>query len=130
MLPAAFPRSLKGIILLSSALVMGLGVLKSRLLVTAVRFLPRTLKVGGRKRRLFADGSNVEWAIGGPGGLGGGLNGLRMLRPFVRTFKNLLLSQSLTVAFVSYAAGKFFLCNGFYKHLLHLFGDLVHIGDL
>jgi len=46
--------------------------------------------VGGRKRRKAGD-SSVEWAMGEPkGGLGGELTGLWM-RPFVGTFKNLLL---------------------------------------
>jgi len=57
-------------------------------------------KVGGRKRRKGAGDNSVEWAMGEPkgglggelkgGGLGGELKGLWM-RPFVRTFKNLLL---------------------------------------
>jgi len=63
---------------------------ESHLLGAAVRFPPKRLKVGGRKRRKAGD-SKVEWAMGEPeGGLGGELKGLWM-RPFARTFKNLLL---------------------------------------
>ena len=48
-------------------------------------------EVYGRKRRTGAGDKNVEWAMGEPGGgLGGELKGLWM-RPFLRTFKNLLL---------------------------------------
>jgi len=43
------------------------------------------------KRRTGDGDKNVEWAMGEPGGgLGGGFKGLWM-RPFVRTFKHLLL---------------------------------------
>jgi hypothetical protein len=49
--------------------------------VTGWVFLAKMFKVDGRKRQTGAGDMKVEWAMGEPGGLGGGLKGLWM-RPF------------------------------------------------